>query len=69
MSIRKLEVFPNRVLIELSRIAFPIIVLSEDDRTDFALEDVEEFFGQGAKVLSGSARAGYPRHYVEGVRQ
>ena len=48
MSIRKLEVSPNRVLIELSRIAFPIIVLSEGDRTDFALEDVEEFFS--AKV-------------------
>ena len=53
MSIRKLEVFPNRVLIELSRIAFPIIVLSEDDRTDFALEDVEEFFS--ARVPRSSA--------------
>ena len=28
--------FPNRVLIELSRIAFHIIVVPEDDRTDFA---------------------------------
>ena len=25
--------------------------------------------GHGAKLLSGSARAGYPRHHVESVRQ
>ena len=32
--IHNLEPFPNRVPIELSRSAFPIIVLPEDDRTD-----------------------------------
>ena len=33
-----MELFPNRVLIELSRIAFQIIVLPKDDSTDFAQE-------------------------------
>ena len=34
-----MELFPKRVPIELSRIAFPIIVLPKDDRTDFAQEE------------------------------
>ena len=34
-----LELFPNRVPIELSRIAIPMISLPEDDRTDFAQEE------------------------------
>ena len=34
LSFPNLELFPNRVPIELSRFAFPIIVLPEDDRTD-----------------------------------
>ena len=33
------KTFPNRVPIELSRVAFPTIVLPEDDRTDFAQEE------------------------------
>ena len=33
------KTFPNRVLIELSRIAFPTIVLPKDDGTDFAQEE------------------------------
>ena len=33
------ELFPNRTSIELSRIAVPIIVLPEEDRTDFAQEE------------------------------
>ena len=37
--IPNLELFPNRVPIELSQIAFLIIVLPEDDRTDFAQEE------------------------------
>ena len=39
ISTPNLELFPNCVLKELSRIAFPIIVLPEDDRTDFAQEE------------------------------
>ena len=35
--------FLNRVLLELSRIGFPIIVLSKDDRTDFAQEEPVDF--------------------------
>ena len=31
--------FPNRVLIGFSQIAFPIIVLPKDDRTDSAQEE------------------------------
>ena len=38
-SIPNLELFPNRVQMELSRIAFPIKVLPEDGRTDFAEEE------------------------------
>ena len=34
-----LEPFPKRVPIELSRIVMHIIVLPEDDRTDFAQEE------------------------------
>ena len=34
ISIPNLEPFPNRVLIRLYRIAFPITVLPEDDRKD-----------------------------------
>ena len=36
--ILNLELFPNHILTELSRIAFPITVLPKDDRTDFAQE-------------------------------
>ena len=39
VSILNLELFPNRVLIEVSRIAFPTTVLPEDDRIDFAQEE------------------------------
>ena len=39
MNIPNLELFPNRILIELSRIAFPILVLPEDDRADFIQEE------------------------------
>ena len=39
ISIPNLELFPNRVLIERSRIAFPITVLPKDDRTDFAPQE------------------------------
>ena len=38
-SILNLELFPNSVAIELSRIAFPHVVLPEDDRADFAQEE------------------------------
>ena len=38
MNIPNLELFPNRVPVELSQIAFPIIVLPQGDRTDFAQE-------------------------------
>ena len=37
--IPNLEFSPNRVSIGFSQIAFPIIVLSEDDRTDFVQEE------------------------------
>ena len=33
------KLFPNRVQVELSRIAFPITDLPKDDRTDFAQEE------------------------------
>ena len=39
MCIPNLELFPFRFPQELSRIAFPIIVLLKDDRTDFAQEE------------------------------
>ena len=39
LSIPNLELFPNWIPIELSRIAFPIIVLPKDDRTDSAQEE------------------------------
>ena len=39
ISIPNLKLFPNRIFKELSRIAFPIIVLPKDDRTDFAQEE------------------------------
>ena len=39
MSIDNLELVPNRIPIELSRIAFPTIVLPKADRTDFAQEE------------------------------
>ena len=35
-NIPSLKLFPNRVPIKLSQIAFPIIVLLKDDRADFA---------------------------------
>ena len=38
-NIPNLELFPNRAPMELSRIAFLIKVLPEDDRTDFAQEE------------------------------
>ena len=38
-SIPNVELFPNRVLSELSRIAFPTIVLLKDDRTDSFQEE------------------------------
>ena len=38
-NIPNLKLFPNRVPIELSQIAFPIIVLREDDRTDSFREE------------------------------
>ena len=34
-----MEPFPNRILTELSQIAFPTIVLPKDDRTDFVQEE------------------------------
>ena len=37
--IRNFKLFPNRVPIELSRIAFPITVLPKDDRKDCAREE------------------------------
>ena len=39
IDISNVEPFLNRVLIELSRIAFPIVGLPKDDRTDFAQEE------------------------------
>ena len=42
MSIPNLELFPSRVQIELSRIAIPVIVLPEDDYTDFGLKERPE---------------------------
>ena len=39
ISFPNVEPFPNRVLIRLSRNAFPIRVLPEDDRTDSVLEE------------------------------
>ena len=39
MNIPNFKLFPNPVQIELSQIAFPIIVLLEDDRTDFVQEE------------------------------
>ena len=39
MNIPNSELFPNHVLIELSRITFPTIVLPQDERTDFAQEE------------------------------
>ena len=39
LNIPNLELFPNRVSIELSQIAFTTIVLPKDDRTDFAQEE------------------------------
>ena len=36
ITIPNLELFPNRILIKLPRIAFPTIVLPKDDRTDYA---------------------------------
>ena len=39
IGIPNLELFPNRVLIELSRIAFLTTILLKDDRTDFAQEE------------------------------
>ena len=39
ISIPNWKLFPNHILKELSRIAFPIIVLSEDDHTDFVQEE------------------------------
>ena len=38
-NVPSLKLFPNRVPIELSQIAFPITVLPKDDRTDFAQEE------------------------------
>ena len=39
ISILNSELFPNRVPVERSRLAFPIIDLPEDERTDFAQEE------------------------------
>ena len=39
ISIPSLELFPIRVPMELSRIAFPITVVLKDDRTEFAQEE------------------------------
>ena len=39
MSIPNLEHFPNRIPIELSRIAFPTIILPKDDHADFVQEE------------------------------
>ena len=39
LSIPNLELFPNWIPIELSRIAFPTIVLPKDDRIDSAQEE------------------------------
>ena len=38
-SIPNLELFPNRVPIELSGIAFPVIVLPKDDHINFVQEE------------------------------
>ena len=39
MKISSLELFPICVLIEFTRIAFPVIVLLRDEGTDFAQEE------------------------------
>ena len=39
ISISNMELYPNCVLTQLSRVAFPMKVLPKDDRTDFAQEE------------------------------
>ena len=39
MTNKHFKTFPNRVPMGLSQIAFPIIVLPKDDRTDFVQEE------------------------------